>query len=62
MDYCKGKTTKVLVDYFGCDFRQITHALEVQEYVPSRYDYVELKILKEADIIVNKLEGKRELL
>jgi HD superfamily phosphodiesterase len=24
---------------------------------PSRYDYVELKILKEADRIVNKLEG-----
>ena len=24
---------------------------------PSRYDYVELEILKEADRIVNKLEG-----
>jgi hypothetical protein len=24
---------------------------------PSRYDYAELKILKEADRIVNKLEG-----
>jgi HD superfamily phosphodiesterase len=131
MDYCKGKITKLLVDYFGNDFRRITHALEVQKYAenimentpcdydtviasallhdvgikpseekfgynngktqeeygppvaeallksidfpkektirvceiignhhsPSRYDYVELKILKEADRIVNKLEG-----
>jgi HD superfamily phosphodiesterase len=132
MDYCKGRITKLLVDYFGNDFRRITHALEVlkyseeimenaqnydydiviaaallhdvgikpseeklgynngktqEEYGPpiaeellkgigfpsekvakvceiignhhsrSRYDYVELKILKEADRIVNKLEG-----
>ena len=26
---------------------------------PSRHDYVELKILKEADRIVNKLEGNK---
>lgn len=132
MDYCKGKITKLLVDYFGNDFRRITHALEVLKYAekiientqscdydiviasallhdvgikpseekfgynngktqeeygppvaeellksidfprektakvceiignhhsPSRYDYVELKILKEADRVVNKLEG-----
>lgn len=29
MDYCKGKVVKQLVDYFGSDFRRITHALEV---------------------------------
>ena len=132
MDYCKGKVTKLLVDYFGDDFRRITHALEVLKYSerimenkqgydhevlvasallhdigikrseeihgynngrtqeeygppvarglleaigfarekitkvceiignhhsPSRYDYVELKILKEADRIVNRMEG-----
>jgi HD superfamily phosphodiesterase len=132
MDYCKGKITKLLIDYFGDDFRRMTHALEVlkhaekivestencdyevllaaallhdvgikkseellgynngktqEEYGPpiaeqllnsidfpsektrkvceiignhhshSRYDYIELKILKEADRIVNKLEG-----
>jgi HD superfamily phosphodiesterase len=132
MDYCKGKVAKLLIDYFGNDFRRITHALEVlrhaekiaenaehydyevlvasallhdigikqseeelgynngpaqEKYGPpiaekllksivfppekikkvceiignhhsrSRYDYVELKILKEADAIVNKLEG-----
>jgi putative nucleotidyltransferase with HDIG domain len=132
MDYCKGKITKLLVDYFENDFRRINHALEVlkyaenimvdeencdyevlvasallhdigikkseellgynngktqEEYGPSiaasllesidfplekiqkiceiignhhsrsRYDYIELKILKEADRIVNKMEG-----
>lgn len=132
MDYCKGKITKLLVDYFGNDFRRITHALEVLKYAekimenipncdndiviasallhdvgikpseekfghnsgktqeeygppvaeallksigfpnektikvceiignhhsPSRYDYPELKVLKEADRVVNKLEG-----
>jgi len=132
MNYCKGRVTKLLVDYFDDDFRRITHALEVlkhaerimentencdfevlvaaallhdigikqseeilgynngktqEEYGPpiaekllesinfpsaktrivcemignhhsrSRYDYVELKVLKEADRIVNKLEG-----
>ena len=131
MDYCKGKITKLLIDYFGNDFRRITHAMEVlkytekimentedcdyevlvasallhdvgikqsedrlgynngktqEEYGPpvaaklldsigfpfektrkvceiignhhsrSRYDYIELKVLKEADRIVNKLE------
>ena len=130
MDYCKGKITKLLVDYFGSDFRRITHALEVmkhaeiimentpncdadivvasallhdvgikpseekfgyndgktqEEYGPpvaeemlksigfpnekiikvceiignhhsaSRYDYAELKLLKEADRVVNKM-------
>lgn len=132
MDHCKGRIVKGLVDYFGDDFRRITHALEVlkqaeriaddvpdcdreiviaaallhdvgikpseallgynngktqEQYGPpvaadllaaigfppektarvceivgnhhsrSRYDYVELKILKEADRIVNKQEG-----
>ena len=132
MDYCKGRITKLLVDYFGNDFRRITHALEVLKYAekimqntmncdydiviasallhdvgikpseekfgynngktqeeygppvaeellrsidfpgdktakvceiignhhsPSRYDYTELRLLKEADRIVNKLEG-----
>jgi HD superfamily phosphodiesterase len=132
VDYCKGRIVKLLVDYFGSDFRRISHGLEVlrhserimeegeacdhevliacallhdigikrseellgynngrtqEEYGPpiagdllsgigfpddkitrvceiignhhsrSRYDYVELKILKEADRIVNKLEG-----
>jgi HD superfamily phosphodiesterase len=32
MDFCKGKITKLLVDYFGNDFRRITHALEVLKY------------------------------
>jgi HD superfamily phosphodiesterase len=132
MDYCKGKVVKLLVDYFGNDFRRITHALEVLKYTerimkdaegcdyeiliasallhdigikrseellgynngktqeeygppvagellrgigfpsgkivkvceiignhhsPSRYDYVELRILREADRTVNKMEG-----
>jgi hypothetical protein len=132
MDHCKGKIAKLLVDYFGNDFRRITHALEVlrhverimddapdcdreiliavallhdvgikpseehlgynngktqEKYGPpvaeellkgigfppdkvirvseiignhhsrSRFDYVELKILKEADRIVNRQEG-----
>jgi HD superfamily phosphodiesterase len=132
VDYCKGKITKLLVDYFGDDFRRITHALEVLKYAeeimrdkegcdydtliavallhdigikqseavlgynngrtqeeygppvaeellksidfplekitrvceiignhhsPSRYDYGELKILKKADSIVNRLDG-----
>lgn len=132
MEYFKGRVVKLLVDYFGNDFRRISHALEVlkhseilmenaecrdyevlvasallhdigikqseeilgynngkaqEEYgppiaeklldgigfphckimkvceiianhhSPSRHDYVELKIIKEADRIVNKLEG-----
>jgi len=132
MEYCRGKITKLLVDYFGNDFRRITHALEVLKHAekimehtkdcdhelliasallhdvgikvseeilgynngktqeeygppaaekllnsidfphdkttkvceiignhhsPPRYDYVELKILKEADRIVNRLEN-----
>lgn len=132
MDFCKGKITALLIDYFRNDYRRTTHALEVlkhaerimddtpacdreiviaaallhdvgikpseellgynngktqEKYGPpvaaellrsidfpsekitivseiignhhsrSRYDYVELKILKEADRIANKLEG-----
>ena len=135
MDYCKGRVAKLLVDYFGNDFRRITHALEVLKYAeeimedtescdhdvlvasallhdigikrseealgynngktqeefgppvagellksidfpgekiakvceiignhhsPSRHDYVELRILKEADRIVNNLESDRQ--
>lgn len=134
MDYCKGKIAKLLIDYFGNDFRRITHAMEVLKYAEklldetadcdyevlvasallhdigikkseeilgyndgktqedygppiaktllesisfphdknvkvceiignhhsrSRYDYIELKILKEADRIVNKLENEK---
>ncbi len=133
MDYCKGRVAKLLIDYFGEDFRRINHALEVLKHAerimenredydyevlvasallhdigikkseellgynngktqeeygppaaekllesiafphektkrvceiignhhsPSRYDYVELEILKEADRIVNRLEGR----
>lgn len=29
MDYCKGRIVKLLVDFFGEDYRRITHALEV---------------------------------
>ena len=29
MDYFKGRVVKLMVDYFGTDFRRITHALEV---------------------------------
>lgn len=133
MDYIKGRVTKLLVDYFGSDFRRITHALDVMKHAetlmeqaegcdyevliasallhdigikrseelhgynngktqeeygppvaaellseigfpqdkiqkvcdiignhhsPSRYDYVELEILKQADRIVNRLEGE----
>jgi HD superfamily phosphodiesterase len=132
VEYCKGRITKLLVDYFVYDFRRITHALEVLKYAeklmedregwdyevfvasallhdigikrseellgynngkmqeeygppvaeellksigfspekitrvceiignhhsPSRYEYIELGVLKEADTIVNKLEG-----
>jgi len=132
MDIIKGKITKLLVDFFGNDFRRITHALEVMKHAerigeskegcdyevliasallhdigikpseemlgynngktqeeygppvaekllksigfddvklrkvceiignhhsPSRHEYVELKILKEADMMVNRLEG-----
>jgi HD superfamily phosphodiesterase len=32
MDFCKGKITKLLVDYFENDFQRITHALEVLKY------------------------------
>jgi HD superfamily phosphodiesterase len=132
MDYFKGRVVKLMVDYFGTDFRRITHALEVLRHAeiimgnredcdyevlvasavlhdigikqseetlgynngktqekygppvaekllesinyspektekvcriignhhsPLRYDYVELKILKDADRIVNRIEG-----
>ena len=29
MDYCKGRVTKLLVDFFQDDFKRINHALEV---------------------------------
>ena len=29
MEYCKGRLTKLLVDFFDNDFRRINHALEV---------------------------------
>ncbi len=132
MNHIKGRITKLLVDYFGDDFRRITHALEVMKHAerimeqtvgcdyelliastllhdigikqseellgyndgksqekygppvaemllasinldpekirkvceiignhhsPSRFKYVELKILKEADMIVNRIDA-----
>ncbi len=43
MGYCKGRVTKLLVDYFGDDFRRIMHALEVMKYaekiMETREDY-----------------------
>jgi len=132
MDYCKGRITKLLVDFFENDFRRIDHALDVLKHAeeimertpgcdreivmavallhdvgikpseerfgynngktqeelgppvarellesigfptdkitmtceiignhhsPSRYDYLELKVLKEADRIVNMKDG-----
>jgi HD superfamily phosphodiesterase len=32
MDYFKARVTKLLVDYFGNDFRRISHALEVLKH------------------------------
>lgn len=32
MDYCKGRVTKQMVDYFENGFRRITHALEVLKH------------------------------
>jgi len=135
IDYWKGKVAKLLIDYFGDDFRSIKHALAVLRYAEkiaetaehydyevlvasallhdigirqseedlgynngptqekygppiaekllqstgfppektrkvcevignhhsrSLYDYIELKILKEADAMVNRLEGDQE--
>lgn len=42
MDYCKGRITKLLVDYFEDDFRRINHALNV---------------LKEAENLLNNYTG-----
>jgi HD superfamily phosphodiesterase len=43
MEYCKGKITKLLVDFFEDDFRRITHALEVMKHAEriaeNREDY-----------------------
>jgi len=43
VEYCKGKITKLLVDFFEDDFRRITHALEVVKHAEriaeSRQDY-----------------------
>ena len=41
MDYCKGKIAKALVDYFGNDFRRITHALEVLKYSEEIMEHTE---------------------
>lgn len=38
MEYLKGKITKLLVDFFGDDFRRITHALEVLKYAEQNMD------------------------
>lgn len=40
MEYCKGRITKLLVDFFKDDFRRINHALEVlrvSEEIKSKY-------------------------
>ena len=58
MEYCKGRITKLLVDYFGNDFRRINHALEVLKYSEQIMENVpdcDREIVKEADRIVNKL-------
>ena len=45
MEQCKGKITKLLVDFFENDFRRITHALEVMKHAEriaegrQNYDY-----------------------
>lgn len=43
MDYCKGRITKLLVDFFKNDYKRINHALEVlrvSENIKSKYkDY-----------------------
>lgn len=43
MDYCKGRITKLLVDFFQDDYKRINHALEVlrvSESIKNRYtDY-----------------------
>lgn len=43
MDYCKGRITKLLVDFFKNDYKRINHALEVlrvSEEIKSKYkDY-----------------------
>ncbi len=36
MDYCKGRVTKLLVDYFENDFRRITYALEVLKHAEKK--------------------------
>ena len=41
MDHCKGQIVKLLVDYFGEDFRRITHALEVLRYAERNAEDVE---------------------
>lgn len=35
MDYTKGKIVKFLIDFFGEDYRGMTHALEVLRYSES---------------------------
>ena len=45
MDYCKGRITKLLVDYFENDFKRINHALNVLKEAEQimisykKYDY-----------------------
>lgn len=49
MDYCKGKVTKLLVDYFENDFRRISHALEVLKHAE-----ITMEILR----LVRSLDGR----
>jgi putative nucleotidyltransferase with HDIG domain len=65
--YNNGKTqeeygppiAETLLESIGFPSEKTKKVIEIigNHHSPSRYDYVELKVLKEADRIVNKLEG-----
>ena len=67
LGYNNGKTqeeygppaAEKLLNSIGFPREKITKVCEIigNHHSPSRYDYTELKILKEADRIVNRIEG-----